>query len=100
MKKLLRWILPTAAVLVVTFLFVSHHYVLGSAKQDAAIKRELPSGSSKSQVVIFVQARHPAAYDDAGSQVKTRLSGLAESMIYHKDVILTFEFDSKGKLSS
>lgn len=99
-KKLLRWLLLTAAVLVITFLLVSHHYVLSSAKLDAAIKRELPPGSSKAQVLNFVHARGPVAYDDMAFQVEARLSSLAENMIYRKDVILTFEFDSEGRLSS
>jgi hypothetical protein len=38
--------------------------------------------------------------DDLGSQVKTRLSGLAENMIYRKDVVLIFDFDSNGQLIS
>jgi hypothetical protein len=74
--------------------------VISSAKLDAAIKRELPPGSPKAQVINFMQARHPVAYDDLGSQVKARLSGRAENLIYRKDVILTFEFDSDGRLSS
>ena len=36
--------------------------------------------------------------DDLGLQVKTRLSGLAENMIYRKDVVLIF--DSDGELIS
>jgi hypothetical protein len=48
----------------------------------------------------FVQARHPVAFDDVGSQVKARLSGLAENMIYRKDVVITFEFSREGKLLS
>jgi len=39
-------------------------------------------------------------WDDLGSRVETRLSGLAENMIYRKDMVLIFDFDSDGKLIS
>jgi hypothetical protein len=82
-------------------LFVlSHHYGLSSAKLDEQIRKEIPPGSSKAQVVVFIQAKKPVAYDDMGSQIKARLSGLAENMVYCKDIIIMFEFSSEGKLSS
>jgi hypothetical protein len=100
MKKFLRWVLPFLAVLVLTIISIGEHYVLDSTKLEETIKRQLPSGSPKAQVIQFVQDRHPVAYDDLGSEVKARLSGLAKNLIYRKDVILTFEIGTDGRLSS
>jgi hypothetical protein len=87
-------------LLVVAFLLVRQHFVLDSEKLEYAIRNELPLGSSKAQVVDFIEKRHPLFCDDLGSQAKARLSGRASNMIYSKDVILIFEFDSTGKLIS
>ncbi len=100
MKRWLRWVLSILASFVVATILIGQHYVLNSAKLDEAIRRDIPPGSPKAEVIKFVQERHPVAYDDFGSEVKARLSGRAKNMSYHKDVILTFEFDSDGKLLS
>jgi hypothetical protein len=92
--------LITMGLLVVTFLQVRQHYVLDSERLEHAINNELQLGSSKTQVLDFIEKRHPLFCDDLGSQVKVRLSGLAGNMIYRKDVVLIFEFDSAGKLLS
>ncbi|SRR5713226_9349920 len=97
-RRQLFWPLLTMALLVVTFLLVRQRFVLDSEKLEHAISNELPFGSSKAQVVDFIEKRHPLLWDDLGSQVKARLSGRAGNMIYRKDVILIFEFDSAGKL--
>jgi hypothetical protein len=99
-KKLLLWATVTAIVVVVTLVVVRHQYVLDSESLTKAMSRELPFGTSKAIVVNFIQRRHPMFCDDLGSRVETRLSGLAENMIYHKDVVLIFEFDSDGRLVS
>jgi hypothetical protein len=65
-----------------------------------AMSKELPIGTTKAAVLNFIQKRHPMFCDDLGSQVKTRFSGRAENMIYRKDIVLIFEFDSEGKLTS
>jgi hypothetical protein len=85
-------------LLVVAFLLVRQHFVLDSEKLEYAISNELPPGSSKAQVVDFIKKRHPLFCDDLGSQVTARLSGRAGNMIYGKDVIVIFEFDSTGRL--
>jgi len=85
---------------VVTLVVVRRQYVLDSGDLAKAISIELPVGTPKKIVLNFIQKRHPMFCDDLGSQVKTRLSGLAENMIYRKDVILVFAFDSNGKLIS
>ena len=87
-------------LLVVAFLLVRQHFVLDSEKLQYAISTELPLGSSKAQVVDFIKKRHPLFCDDLGSQVKARLSGRAGNLIYRRDVIVIFEFDSAGKLLS
>jgi hypothetical protein len=84
MQKWVRWTLIVAGTVVVALVLLGQHYVLSSAKLDEAIKAEIPPGSAKARVVTFIQARHPVAYDDIGSQIKTRLSGLAENMIYRR----------------
>ena len=103
-KRRFLWFILTTALLVVAFLLVGQRFVLDSEKLESAINHELPVGSSKAQVVEqvveFVNSRHPLFCDDLGSQVKARLSGLAENMIYRKDILLVFEFDSQGKVHS
>jgi len=99
-KKPLFWLIVTTGFLVVTFLQVKQHYVLDSEKLESAITHELPLGSSKVQVVDFIQKRHPLVWDDLGSVVKARLSGRAGNIIYRRDVVLIFEFDSAGRLLS
>jgi hypothetical protein len=37
-------------------------------------------------------------HDDKGIQLKARLPGLAENMVNCKDMVITFEFSSDGKL--
>jgi hypothetical protein len=98
MNKHVRWALLLLLVLGSVFLAIRQRYVLDSAELNGAIDTELRVGSSKAAVVNFVRARHPVFLDDNGNQVKARISGLAENMIYRKDVMLSFEFDSEGKL--
>ncbi len=100
MNRLLRWILPVLVVSVLAAIVVGHRYVLSSKMLSEAIQRELPTGSSKAQVNNFVERRHPVAYEDTGSVVKARLSGRAENIIYRKDIVVIFEFDGEGRLSS
>lgn len=71
---------------------LGQHYVLNSAKLDKAIKTEVPLGTPKAQVITFIETRHPVAYDDMGAQLKARLQGLAENMVYRKDIVITFDF--------
>jgi hypothetical protein len=99
-RRRLFWTIFTIGLLVVTILLVRQHFVLDSEKLEYDISNELPLGSSKAQVVAFIERRRPLFCDDLGSQIKARLSGRAGNMIYGKDVILIFEFDSGGKLIS
>lgn len=99
-KKWLIWLLLTFAVLAVIALIVGQHYVLNSKTLDEAIRKDLPPGSTKAQIVQFIQSKHPVAYEEMGAEVRARLSGLAENMVYRKDVILTFEIGADGRLSS
>jgi hypothetical protein len=100
MKKPLLWFLLTVVVVALALLIVGRHYVISSAELDEAIAREIPPGSSKPQVASFIQARHPVVYEDLGSEIKARVSGLAENMIYRKDVVIIFEFSPEGRLRS
>jgi hypothetical protein len=100
MKSWIRWILVGAGAIVAVLFLLGQHYVLNSVELDKAIRTEVPLGTPKAQVVGFIQTRHPVAYDDMGTQVKARLQGLAENMVYRKDVILTFDFSPEGKLLS
>jgi hypothetical protein len=88
------------AAAVATLVVVRHQYVLDSEVLAKAISKELPVGTPKAVVVNFIQKRHPMFCDDLGPRVETRLAGLAENMIYHKDMVLIFDFDSDGKLIS
>jgi hypothetical protein len=98
--RIARWLALVAVVVCITFLVVRHRRVLDSQELDSAIKEQLPVGSSKTVVIHFIKKRHPQFYDDYGTEVKARISGLAGNMIYTKDVVLSFEFDSNGRLLS
>lgn len=100
MRKRAIGLLLTVVVLSSIFLVIRQRYVLNSANLDDEIKKEIPSGSSKQDVLNFVRARHPLYCDDNGQEVKARLSGLAENMVYKKDVVLIFDFDAEAKLRS
>jgi len=98
-KKLL--VSATVFVVVVAMLVVvKHQYVLDSDGLAKAISKELPAGTPKAVVVNSIQKRHPMFGDDLGSRVETSLSGVAENMVYRKDMVLIFDFDSDGKLIS
>jgi hypothetical protein len=98
MSKLLPWgVLAIVLVLVLGFM-VRSHYVLDSRRLDAAIKTELPPGTPKAQVIQFIQARKPMFWDDEGAHVKARMTGRAGNLVYRKDIVLDFEFDSSGRL--
>lgn len=100
MNRWLRWISIVFGTVVVALFLLGHHYVLNSAKLDKAIKTEVPVGTPKARVVTFIQSQDPIEYDDMGLQLKARLQGLAENMIYRKDIVITFEFSPEGKLLS
>ncbi len=99
-RKLLISAAVVAVVAMAALIVVRHQYVLDSENLAKAISKELPVGTPKAIVVNFIQKRHPVFWDDLGSRVETRLSGLAENMIYRKDMVLIFDFDSDGKLIS
>lgn len=81
-------------------LVLRSYYVLDSQKLDAAIQAELPPGTPKALVIQFIQARKPMFWEDLGTHVKTRITGRAGNLVYRKDIILDFEFDSSGRLLS
>jgi hypothetical protein len=100
MRTIRTVVLSATAVLLVSLVAVRHRRVINSAKLDTAIRTALRTGSTKAQVIAFVRERKPVFSDDLGTQLKARISGLADNMIYDKDVVLTFEFDTNGKLLS
>jgi hypothetical protein len=90
-----------AIVMVITLgLLVRSHYVLDSQQLESAIKEQLPPGTPKPNVIQFVLARKPSVWDDLGTHVKARLTGRAGNIIYRKDIVLDFLFDSNGRLLS
>ena len=94
-----KWIVQVFAIVLLGWL-VHQHFVLSSEELESAINRELPVGSSKAEVLNFINARRPLFHDEKTDEIKARLSGLAENMVYKKDLIVTFSFDAKGKLIS
>jgi hypothetical protein len=98
MKTWLRAIAIVTVTIALGLFVLGQHYVLSSAKLDQAIKTGLPVGTPKAMVVDFIQARHPVAYDDLGAQLKARLQGRAENLVYRKDIVVTFDFSFDGKL--
>ena len=99
-KKLLALASGLVVAIVATLVVVRHQYVLDSEHLAKAISKELPAGTPKAVVVSFIQKRHPIFCDDLGSRIDTRFSGLAENMIYRKDMVLSFDFDAQGRLIS
>jgi len=98
MKKLFHWGLVALVVVICLGLVIRSHYVLDSQKLIAAIKEDLPLGTPKANVIEFIKARKPVAWDDLGEHVKARMTGRAGNLIYRKDIVLDFEFDASGKL--
>ena len=100
-RAALIWIVTVVLLVgLILGLFVRNRYVLDSRKLDADIKAQLPTGSSKLEVIQFIQARKPLFWDDFGTHIKARMTGRAENLIYRKDVVLDFQFDSSLRLVS
>src|SRR6266567_8030811 len=99
-EKILLWSAALFLLAVAVDQFVRHRYVLNSEELAASIRAELPLGTPKLAVVQFVRAKKPLFYDDLGEHLKARLTGRAENLIFRKDIILDFEFDTNGKLLS
>ena len=57
MNKFLRWGVLAAALILVLGSLLYSHYVLDSQKLDSAIKKELPPGTLKAQVIQFIQKK-------------------------------------------
>lgn len=100
MRKLFGWSSLAISLILVSGILLRECCVLDSGKLDAAIKTELPAGTPKARVIQFIQTRKPLFWDDLGSHVKARITGRAGNLIYHKDIVLDFEFDSSGNLVS
>jgi hypothetical protein len=99
-RKLLISAAVVAVAAIAALIVVRHQYVLDSESLAKAISKELPVGTPKAIVVNFIQKRHRMFCDDLGPRIEARLSGLAENLIYRKDMVLIFDFDSGGKLIS
>jgi len=97
MNKFLRWGVPVIAMVLLGSL-IYNHYVLNSQKLDAAIKNELPPGTTKALVIQFIQARKPQYWDDLGTHVKARLTGRAENLIYRQDISCDEKAQGHGSL--
>jgi hypothetical protein len=100
MKKLFLWVAVVLVVLASLGLVIRGRYVLDLLMLEAAIQKNLPPGTPKADVIEFIQARKPVAWDDLGAHVKARMTGLAANLIYRKDVVLDFQFDPNGRLVS
>jgi hypothetical protein len=98
MKRLFRRGLIALVFVICLGLAIRSYYVLDSQKLSATIKKELPQGTPKTNVIEFIKERKPAAWDDLGTHVKARMTGRAANLIYRKDIVLDFEFDASGKL--
>jgi len=74
---------------------------------EAAIRRELPSGTPRTRVIAFLQ-EHKVPYHDSSDiayfkgprTVWGLLSRTASNRLLVVDTILTFEFDAHDKLTS
>ena len=100
MKRILTWSALTVLLVIATGVALRSKYVLDSKKLEAAIEMEIPAGTPKAKVLEFIQQRKPLAWDDLGTHIKARISGRAGNLIYRKDIVLDFEFDPNGKLTS
>jgi hypothetical protein len=99
-EKILLWSAALILLAIGVDQFVRHRYVLDGEKLEASIRAELPHGTPKLTVVQFMQVKKPLVYDDLGAHVKARPTGRAENLIFRKDIVLDFEFDTNGKLLS
>jgi hypothetical protein len=100
MKRILSWSSVILVVLVAVGLVVRSHYVLDSQELAAAIRKTLPRGTPKANVIQFIRTRKPVFWDDLGTHVKARMTGRARNLVYRKDIVLDFEFDTDGRLLS
>jgi hypothetical protein len=100
MSKTLSWGMAVGIIVLVLTVVTYNCYVLDSRSLDLAIKKELPTGTPKTQVIQFIQARKPMFLDDEGDHVTARISGRARNLIYRRDMFLYFQFDARGSLQA
>jgi hypothetical protein len=100
MKKLYPWLLFALLAVIALSSVIYSQSVLDSQRLYASIEHNLPPGTPKSHVIQFIQAKKPVAWDDLGTHVKARLTGRAGNLLYRKDIVLDFEFDTDGRLLS
>jgi len=99
-KKSILWALVVGILLVASVFWIDEQLELNPDRLEGAIAKEIPPGTPKSEVLIFVRAHKPVAFDDLGAHVKCRLTGRALNLVYRRDVVITFEFSPDGKLLS
>jgi hypothetical protein len=77
--------------------------IIGGHKLDPrtleeTMRRELPPGASKSNVIEFVRAMRPLRCDDHGRTLRARWLEETEDLVHSWDIVAVFDFDEEGRL--
>ena len=65
---------------------------------EEAMRRELPPGTLKNNVIEFVRAMHPLRCDDHGRALTARWLEETEDLVHSWDIVAVFDFDEEGRL--
>ena len=65
---------------------------------EEAMRRELPPGTLKSDVIEFVRAMRPLLCDDYGRELTARWLEETGDLVHSWDIVGVFHFDEEGRL--
>ena len=65
---------------------------------EEEMRRDLPPGALKSDVVEFVRRMRPLRYYDYGQEVTARWLEETGDLIHSWDIVVVFSFDADGRL--
>jgi hypothetical protein len=65
---------------------------------EEAIRRELPPGTLKSNVIEFVQAMRPLRCYDHGRVLTARWLEETWDLVHSLDIVVVFDFNEEGRL--
>lgn len=68
---------------------------------DAEFSANVPPGSTKENVMVFLTSRGIAAYEDRRARIVTAsLTGIEKGLLTRAGVYMTFHFDEAGRLTT
>jgi hypothetical protein len=65
---------------------------------EEAMRRELPPGTLKNNVIAFVRAMRPLRCDDYGRELTARWLEETGDLVRSWDIVVVFHFDKEGRL--